>query len=142
MDVSGGRRRKPDGCWIGWLACSRLSRRTSYGNAFPQLRKVSLVELGTHIETALVLKPCRRSEAVTVPALLKRLPPDALLLVDRGCFSYSLWKAAISRDFKLLARVPHNTVLKPLKTFRDGSFLARIYPSAKARRHDEQGIHV
>jgi len=110
--------------------------------AFPQLRKVSLVELGTHIETALVLKPCRRSEAVTVPALLKRLPPDALLLVDRGFFSYSLWKAAISRDFKLLARVPHNTVLKPLKTFRDGSFLAKIYPSAKARRHDEQGIHV
>ncbi|MDP6554530.1 MAG: transposase domain-containing protein [Pirellulaceae bacterium] len=46
--------------------------------AFPQLRKVSLVELGTHVETAFVLKPCRRGEMVAVPALLKRLGPIIL----------------------------------------------------------------
>jgi len=110
--------------------------------AFPQLRKVSLVELGTHVETAFVLKPCRRGEMVAVPALLKRLPTDALLLIDRGFFSYSLWKMALSRNLKLLNRVPRNTLLEPVERLCDGSFLAKIYPSAKARRHDEQGILV
>lgn len=46
--------------------------------AFPQLRKVSLVQLGTHVETNFVLKPCRRGEMVAVPALLNRLPADAM----------------------------------------------------------------
>lgn len=110
--------------------------------AFPQLRKVSLVELGTHVETAFALKPCRRSETVAVPALLNRLPADSLLLADRGFFSYSLWKKALFSCLKLLNRVPHNTILKPIEHLHDGSFLANIYPSTKARRHDQQGILV
>jgi hypothetical protein len=110
--------------------------------AFPQLRKVSLVELGTHVETAFVLKPCRRNETVAVPALLKRLPADALLLTDRGFFSYSLWKNSLSRGIQLLGRVPQNSILAPLETFSDGSFVAKIYPSWQARRHDQQGIVV
>ena len=103
---------------------------------------MSLVELGTHVETAFVLKPCRRGEMVAVPALLKRLPTDALLLIDRGFFSYSLWKMVLSRNLKLLNRVPRNTLLEPVERLCDGSFLAKIYPSVKARRHDEQGILV
>jgi hypothetical protein len=110
--------------------------------SFPQLRKVSLVELGPHVETTIVLKPCRRSETVAVPALLSRLPADALLLTDRGFFGYSLWKKALSRPIKVLSRVPHNTLLEPVEHLRDGSFLANIYPSTKARRHDQQGILV
>jgi hypothetical protein len=110
--------------------------------AFPQLRKVSLVELGTHVETAFVIQSCLRSEVVAVPTLLKRLPKDSLLLWDRGFFSYKLWKTAISANAKLLARVPKNTILKPIERLADGSYLAKIYPTAKARRHDEEGIVV
>lgn len=110
--------------------------------AFPQLRKVSLVELGTHVETAFILKPCRRSETIAAPALLNCLPADALLLTDRGFFSYSLWKRALSRNTKLLCRVPRGTLFEPVEHLRDGSFLAKIHPSTKARRHDRQGVLV
>ena len=77
-----------------------------------------------------------------MPALLKRLPDDALLIWDHGFFGYSLWKQAVSRGVAILARVPHNTILKPIRHLNDGSFLAKIYPSAKARRHDTDGIVV
>jgi hypothetical protein len=110
--------------------------------AFPQLRKVSLVELGTHVETALVIQSCRRGEVTAVPRLLKQLPKDSLLLWDRGFFSYQLWKTAILAHAKLLARVPKNTILQPIRRFADGSYLAKIYPTAKARRHNEGGIVV
>lgn len=110
--------------------------------AFPQLRKVSLVELGTHAELAFVLKPRRRGETVALPALWKHLPPDSLLLTDRGFFSYYQWEMAISRGIKMLARVKCNTLLKPIEQLSDGSFLAKIYPSGQERRHDEKGILV
>ena len=110
--------------------------------AFPQLRKVSLVELGTHVEIAFVIQPCHRSEVMAVSTLLKRLPKDSLLLWDRGFFSYKLWKTAVSALAKLLARVPKNTILKPIERLADESCLAKIYPNSKARRHDEEGIVV
>jgi len=72
--------------------------------AFPQLRKVSLVELGTHVETAFIAKPISTSEQAVIPALLKHLPEDALLLWDRGFFSYNLWKTLVSRNIRVLAR--------------------------------------
>lgn len=120
--------------------------RPSGGNrgpgAFPQVRKVSLVELGTHAEIALVIKPYHCSETVAVPALLKRLPAGSLLLWDRGFYSYSLWKQALDRGAHLLVRMKSNAVLKPIRNFADGSFLAKVYPSQKARRHDQDGLVV
>jgi hypothetical protein len=110
--------------------------------AFPQLRKASLVELGTHVETAFVIQACHHSEVVAVPTLLQRLPKDSLLLWDRGFFSYKLWKTATSANAKLLARVPKNTILKPIERLADESYLAKIYPTCKARLHDEEGIVV
>jgi hypothetical protein len=73
--------------------------------AFPQIRKVSLVELGTHVETAFLAKPITTGEQAVLPALLRRLPDDALLLWDRGFFSYNLWKTLVSRGIRVLARV-------------------------------------
>ena len=75
--------------------------------AFPQVRKLSLVELGTHVEVA-----CRRpyplGEQAMVAALLRHLTPEMLLLWDRGFFSYELWKELRSRGVKVLARVVKN----------------------------------
>jgi hypothetical protein len=55
--------------------------------AFPQIRKLSLVELGTHAELAFVLKPCHRGENSMVAGLLRHLQPGLLLLWDRNFFS-------------------------------------------------------
>lgn len=110
--------------------------------AFPQLRKVSLVELGTHVEVAFVAKPITTGEQAAIPALLQHVPPDGLLLWDRGFFSYELWKLLISRQISVLARVKSNLILRPIKKLRDGSYLAKIYPHAYDREKDRHGIVV
>ena len=110
--------------------------------AFPQLRKVSLVELGTHVEVAFIAKPIATSEQAVISALLKHLPEDGLLLWDRGFFSYNLWKTLISRNIRVLARVGKHLVLKPIKQLSDGSYLAKIYPKWYARKKDQGGIVV
>jgi len=110
--------------------------------AFPQLRKVSLVELGTHVEVAFVVKPITTGEQAVIPALLKHLPDDALLLWDRGFFSYEYWKMLDLQHVRLLVRVKNNLILKPIKQLSDGSYLAKIYPKPYDREKDRHGILV
>ena len=110
--------------------------------AFPQLRKVSLVELGTHVEVAFVAKPITTGEQAVLTALFKHLPDDALLLWDRGFCSYELWKLLDSRHNRILARVKSNLILRPIKQLRDGSYLAKIYPRPYDREKDRNGIVV
>lgn len=110
--------------------------------AFPQLRKLSLVELGTHVELAFEVGSYRTSEEAMVPALLKHLRPGMLLLWDRNFFSYTLWKTVISRGVEILARVPKGMILKPIQTLSDGSYLAKIYRSPRDREKDRDGIIV
>ena len=109
--------------------------------AFPQVRKVSLVELGTHIETALVIGGYHDGEQTLSRKLWDHLPPDALLLEDRGFFAYEDWKALHLR-VKLLIRMKSNLVLKPIRTLSDGSYIAKIYPSSYHRDKDRDGIEV
>lgn len=109
--------------------------------AFPQARKTSLVELGTHVETALSIGGWHDSEQALARPLWDQLPADTLLLQDRGFFSYDDWKALNSR-VKLLVRVKRHMVLKPILRLSDGSYLANIYPSSHDRRRDSQGIVV
>jgi hypothetical protein len=108
--------------------------------AFPQLRKVSLVELGTHVEVAFVAKPITTGEQAVLPALLKHVPKDALLLEDRGFFSYEHWKMAISLGIRLLVRVKSNLILRPFQRLPDGSYLAKIYPKPYDRLPDRLDV--
>lgn len=112
------------------------------GGAFPQLRKVSLVELGTHIEFGLAVGGWQDSEQVLAEQLWDKLPADALLLEDRGFFSYESWKNVASRGLKLLVRIKSTLVFQPLKRCPDGSYLAKIYPSSHDRDRDRRGIPV
>src|SRR5262249_50933607 len=110
--------------------------------AFPQVRKLSLVELGTHAELAFVLKPCRRSESSMLAGLLRHVRPGMLLVCDRNFFSYPLWPQLARRGAQLLCRVKCHLVLQPLASLADGSYLAKIYPDAAARAQDRDGIVV
>jgi len=111
-------------------------------SAFPQVRKVSLVELGTHIEVAMAVGGYHDSEQKLVEQLWDHLPADALLLEDRGFFSYAHWKKLDARGTKLLIRLKGNLILRPTQRLRDGSFLAKIYPSPHDRDLDRDGIVV
>ncbi len=110
--------------------------------AFPQVRKLSLVELGTHVEVAFVVRPITQGEQGMVGALLRHLHPEMLLLWDRGFFSYGLWQEVASRGRKVLARVTSRLILKPIRNLADGSYLAKIYRTPDDRRKDCQGILV
>lgn len=110
--------------------------------AFPQVRKVSLVELGTHVEVAMTLGGWQDSEQKLVEHLWDKIPPDVLLLEDRGFFSYDHWKTLNSRGIKLLIRMKSNLILQSIERLPDGSYLAKIYPSSYHRAKDREGIVV
>jgi hypothetical protein len=110
--------------------------------AFPQLRLLALCELGTHAICGLSIKPCRRNEQLMVPALLDQLEPGMLLLWDRGFFSYDLVHRVLVRGAHLLARVQTRLTLTPVRRLDDGSYLAKLYPSAQARGQDREGLLI
>jgi len=110
--------------------------------AFPQVRKLSLVEVGTHVEFALCTGSYRTGERTLFPQLLPHLQPGMLLLCDRGFFSYKLWKSVVSRGVRLLARLCKGMVLKKIEQFSDGSYLAKIYANSRDREKDLHGIVV
>ena len=109
--------------------------------AFPQVRKVSLVECGTHVELAFAAGGWHDSERELSRTLWDKIPADALLLQDRGFFCYEDWKALESR-VKLLVRVKSNMVFTPIQRLADGSYLAKIYPTPYHRLKDRDGIVV
>lgn len=120
----------------------RPTSGTRGDGAFPQVRKLSLVEVGTHVEFALCMGPYTVGEKTLFRELLPWLEPGMLLLFDRGFFSYDLWKNLISRGIHVLARVTKNMVLQPIQKLPDGSYLAKIYQSFYDRQKDRGGILV
>ncbi len=111
-------------------------------SGFPQLRFVSLVENGTHVLLGAEPGPYSIGENKLAQRVLKHLNPGMLCLADRNFFSYLLWQKATKTGADLLWRVKKNLLLPSLKRFPDGSYLSKIYPSTKARRHNRQAILV
>lgn len=110
--------------------------------AFPQVRCVSLCEVGTHVFYRTMIKPITRGEIRMAEGLMRFLTPDMLLLWDRNFLSYELLRRVQTQRAQLLARVKKNLVFQPIQELPDGSYLAKVYPSPKHRRHDQDGIVV
>jgi len=111
-------------------------------SAYPKIRFVSLVENGTHILFGSQMGGYNTSEGTLCDASLSHLKPGMLNLADRNFFSYERWQAASATGADLLWRVKTNLILACLKRLDDGSYLSKVYPSAKDRRHDTNGIFV
>jgi hypothetical protein len=110
--------------------------------AFPQARVLSLCETGTHVVWRSLIKPQCRSEMLMAHYLMRALEENMLLLWDRGFLSYELVRAVRLRQAHLLARVKTSLILKPIRRFKDRSFLAKLYPSPHAREMDRDGLLV
>ena len=110
--------------------------------AFPQLRMVSLVENGTHVLFGTKWGRYRVSENALAADVLSHLETGMLCLADRGFFGYALWKKAVSSGADLLWRVKKNANLRCDRRLADGSYLSRVYPSVKDRRHDRNAVIV
>lgn len=111
--------------------------------AFPQVRKVSLVELGTHVEVAMVLGGWQDSEQELARQLWDQIPAGTLLTEDRGLFSFDAWKTLSARkDLHLLVRLKSQMVFPKRTPLSDGSFLAWIYRNSHDRKRERDGIRV
>jgi hypothetical protein len=110
--------------------------------AFPQARILSLCELGTHVMWRSLIRPLACGEQTMAGFLLDYLQPNMLLLWDRNFLSYERVKQVLGRGAHLLARIKSNMVFRPIKRLRDGSFMAKLYPSSWHRSKDHNGILV
>ena len=110
--------------------------------AFPQIRVLALIETGTHVICDAVIRPFRTGEVPTALRLLRAVGPGMLLVWDRGFHSSAMVRVTLAQQAQFLGRTQKNIVLRPTEILADGSFLARISPSPKARRRNEQGIEA
>jgi hypothetical protein len=110
--------------------------------AFPQVRVLALCEAGTHVLYRWLLKPYRRNEVSMAPYVLRWLQEGMLLLWDRAFLSYKNVQQVLAQRAQLLARAKCNLVFEPTEVLPDGSYLAKMYPSAKHRKRDQGGIVV
>jgi hypothetical protein len=100
--------------------------------AFPKVRLMMLIEVGTHAVIDAVLGP--DSEQVQARALLGALRPGMLLLGDRNFPSWQLWNEAAATGAHLLWRAKASLHLPRIATFTDGSWLAVLPKPRSGRR--------
>lgn len=107
--------------------------------AFPQVRKVSLVEIGTHLEIDLVIGGWQHGEVPLARQLYERLPEDSLLLADCAFYCIEDWKMLDEKGIKLLFRVGDSPILKPTQRLADGSYLAMMYGHSYSEGMRDEG---
>ncbi|MGB9103965.1 MAG: IS4 family transposase [Terriglobales bacterium] len=113
-------------------------------SAYPQFRFVCLVENGTHVLFGTQMGPYATAENRLAQDVLGALHKTMLCLADRGFFGFEMWRQALATQAQLLWRVKKNLRLPCEKRLADGSYLSRIYPSKKDRRHrsSSRGVTV
>jgi hypothetical protein len=109
---------------------------------YPQIRFVSLGEIGTHVLFGSRMGAYRTSESVLARQVVTALRPGMLCLADRLFLSYPLWQRAQATGADLLWRVSKTFLLPCHQRFADGSYLSYLYRNAKDRLHQRRGIPV
>lgn len=110
--------------------------------AFPQIRKVALVELGTHVEFAVEFGPLSTGENTLADRLIPSLPQGCLLLQDRNFLTYDRAKRLMAAGVHFLARMKKSNKLEILERLPDGSYLSKLYPSSWHRNQDRDGLLI
>jgi hypothetical protein len=112
------------------------------GSAYPQIRFVSLAEIGTHVLFGTQMAGCTTSEIALSKAVLPSLEKGMLCLADRNFFGFQMWAQAVTTSADLLWRVKKNMRLVCEKRLPDGSYLSRIFASERDWRHKTNGMVV
>jgi hypothetical protein len=111
-------------------------------SAYPQIRFVSLAEIGTHVLFGTQMAGCTTSEIALSRTVLPHLERGMLCLADRNFFGFPLWAQAAATGAELLWRVKKNMRLVCEKRLPDGSYLSRIFASERDWRHKSNGVTV
>jgi hypothetical protein len=110
--------------------------------AFPLMRFLALVEVGTHVAFEVVYSKFSTSEFELGKMVLNKVKPNMLVLADRMFFTYETWKIGLEKGADLLWRVKKNAKLDVIEKLPDGSYLSRIYPSDRDKKFNQNGITV
>jgi len=111
-------------------------------SAFPKIRFVALLENGTHVLWGAHMDRYATDELTLAEKVIPSLRPGMLCMADRFFPGYKLWRMAAKTGADSLWRVRQNARLEVEKRLPDGSYLSRIYASAKNRRKKRNGIVV
>ena len=111
-------------------------------SAYPQIRFVSLAEIGTHVLFGTQMDGYATSEISLSKKVLPSLEKGMLCLADRNFFGFQMWTQAAATGADLLWRVKKNMSLVCEKRLPDDSYLSRIFPSKKDWRHKTNGVVV
>jgi hypothetical protein len=111
-------------------------------SAYPQTRVVGFVENGTHVFFGAEMDRYDVGETTIARRILPKLRKNMLCLADRNFLCYPLWKEAVTTGAKLVWRAKLQLVIPKSRKLRDGSYLAKLYPSPRHRRQDRDGIPV
>jgi hypothetical protein len=101
---------------------------------YPQMKVVVLLECGTRLPLACALGRNDSYEPKLFDKIVPALTKGMLMLADRAYYDFLRWKLCCDRAGALLWRVRSPLILKPFKTFKDGSYLAHVRPSSKLTR--------
>jgi hypothetical protein len=108
--------------------------------AFPMLRFVALVEVGTHVLFNAAMAPYTTSEQALAKKAIGALRRGMLCLADRLFYSGEFWLESQHTGAELIWRVRNNISFPMHKRLKDGSYLTYIYPDRNARRRQCDGV--
>lgn len=111
-------------------------------SAYPQVRFVSLVEGGTHVLFGSRVAGVATGEITLAQQVIPCLQKGMLCLADRNFYGFKLWNQAAATGADLLWRVKTNLRLPCEQRLPDGSYLSRVYGSAKDFRRRQNGVVV
>jgi hypothetical protein len=111
-------------------------------SAYPRLRGVGLVEVGTHVLFGAALGSYATGEITLAKEVIPRLKPGMLCLADRYFPGYALWNEALKTGADLVWRVRENIRLPVEEVLPDGSYLSRLYPRWNREKPQGEGIPV
>jgi hypothetical protein len=111
-------------------------------SAFPQVQGVYLVECGTHAIVDATFGPYGTSERDGAQAVLRAVTADMLVMWDRGLHEYDLLAAVRQRGAHVLGRLPAHIKPEWVASLPDGSTLAYLRPSDRARRTQGERLLV
>jgi len=111
-------------------------------SAYPQIRFVSLAEIGTHVLFGTQMASYTTSEIALSRTVLPHLEKGMLCLADRNFFGFQLWKQAAATGADLLWRVKKNMRLVCEQRLPDGSYLSRIFASERDCRRKTNGVPI
>lgn len=112
------------------LAFGASSNRGNDGRivegAYPRPTLCMLEEAGTHMVCEALVRKFKCDEVAAGAALLRRVPPESLVLWDRRYYARSLVIRCMDLGVPFLGRVSSQPRFTRLRNLPDGSYLARI----------------